>query len=182
MPLHKLNFNAGTTEEYEHNLQLLVRAMRACKVKRVRPPPLPCLPPCSSEGDTLSHVRMRAYASWPQEVPVINIAKGKFQDTFEFLQWCYSYLHQKYPDADYTYRALERRHQASTLMCCCSCVAVPHQPPTTFSHRHGSTPVERRRRGKGHRSRAAHGMPRQQSNPNLVPKTYSILPVRLCCA
>jgi hypothetical protein len=48
-----------------------------------------------------------------KEVPVERLANCKFQDNVEFLQWCYSFLHRTYPDANVTYQAFDRRKQAS---------------------------------------------------------------------
>ena len=48
-----------------------------------------------------------------KELDIPRLAKGTFQHTFELLQWCYEYLHTHYPDADYKYRAYERRQLAS---------------------------------------------------------------------
>jgi hypothetical protein len=42
---------------------------------------------------------------------VNQLAKGKFQDNNEFLQWCYSYVQKMNPNVVTEYDALERRQQ-----------------------------------------------------------------------
>lgn len=47
-----------------------------------------------------------------KEIPVHRLAKCKFADNHELLQWCYDYVHRTYPDSNYNYHAQEARERA----------------------------------------------------------------------
>ena len=50
-----------------------------------------------------------------KEIPVKRMAKCKFADNVEMLQWCYQFISRTYPDSNTQYRAQERRQQARML-------------------------------------------------------------------
>ena len=42
-------------------------------------------------------------------VPVAELSRGQFQDNFEFLTWCYSFVQRTCPTANLQYQGFERR-------------------------------------------------------------------------
>jgi len=48
----------------------------------------------------------------PKVVPYAKLAKGKFQDNMEFLQWLYNYAVKTAPNISRTYNGYERRMSA----------------------------------------------------------------------
>ena len=119
-----------------------------------------------------------------KEVPVERLANCKFQDNVEFLQWCYSFLHRTYSDANVTYQAFDRRKQASEGKTGGGSPARPHggsphgsphnspsmPPRTPGSH---SSQVSHDSQGGSYGS---HGFPGANANASLAPLTPPATP------
>lgn len=89
--LRRLNFNARYEDEYIRNLQLLQDLFKKKNIPKTVP----------SEFTKII----------VDQITVNQLAKGKFQDNNEFLQWCYSYVQKMNPNVVTEYDALERRRQ-----------------------------------------------------------------------
>ena len=71
-----------------------------------------------TENTKISNLRVVQHAleahGIKKELPIKQMAKCKFADNIEMLQWCYAFLHTKYPDANTLYKARLAREEAMT--------------------------------------------------------------------
>lgn len=101
--------------------------------------------------------RSRLALTWGarQEVPAHRLARGRFQDNFELLQWFFDLVQRKCPDAPASYPGRQRREEAGAYCASAACPPLHHltrertSPP--LPARHG----QRRSAAPRHRSRAS---------------------------